>query len=167
MSSNFTLSGTENLTRIFGDFPEEGYRKPMIRAFRKAAVPVRKAMISNLPSELKGLSKVFAIRTYKGSEPEVGIGVFRGEKTFVNSRGIGWNPWQIIYWFNYGTLANRLAGHSFSRPRGKKTATWKGGIKPTQFVEQGVEQGLPSAQRIFDQEFDKEMTKFFTDRADR
>lgn len=33
-------------------------------------------------------------------------------------------------WMEYGTLSNRAAGHSFKSARRRKSAHWRGGIKP-------------------------------------
>lgn len=165
-SANFTLTGTENLKKIFQEFPEGGYRAPLNVAFRKAAVPVRAAIIRNLPSGLSSLSKVIKAKTSRPSkgEPSLAVGVFSQGK-YVNRRGIAWNPWVMAYWFNYGTLAMRASGNNFKTPRKAKTANWKGGIKPLLFIEKAWDQSKGQAQSTFEEVVDKEITKFFEKHA--
>lgn len=165
-SSRFTLTGTENLKQIFKEFPEGGYRKPINAAFRKAAAPVKAAMISNLPTNLKGLSKSIKLKSSRASkgEPSLAVGVF-SNGTYRNKRGIDWNPWIIAEWSNYGTMANRYSGHSFKTPRRSKTSDSKGGIKPQLFIEKAWDQTASQAQGIFEETVDKEITKFFEQRA--
>ena len=165
MSASFMIEGTENLKRIFAEFPEEGFRKPVNAAFRKAAKPVQSSMISSLPSSLSGLRKAIKIKSYRSEMPLVAVGPFKKGIMYQNRKGQSWNPYMLLYWLNYGTLANRLSGHQFSKARGRKSASWKGGIMPGQFIERAVSSSLPEAQKIFETEVDKEMVKFFEARA--
>lgn len=162
-----TFTGTENLRRIFREFPEGGYRKPVMAAFRKAAVPVQKAMKNNLPAKLKGAARSIRIVPYKGKDPELGVGVFRKGMMYQNRRGQNWNPWMLIYWHNYGTLANRDSQHSFSNPRRNPSAGWKGGIKPGRFIDKAWESSKGQAQQVFEENAEKEIDKFFKERAAR
>lgn len=164
-SANFTLTGTENLRKIFQELPENGYRKPIIAAFRKAAKPVASAMANGLPSNLKGLKKIIKIKPGKGKSMTLSVGFTGGINTYRNSRGQQWDPYQLAYWFNYGTLANRLSSHQFKSPRKKGSASRSGGIMPGQFVEAAWEQSKGEAQKIFETEVDKEITKFFEKNA--
>jgi hypothetical protein len=163
-SANVTFTGTENLKRIFAEFPEKGYRKPLNAAFQKAAVPVKKAMISNLPSNLSSLSKAIKAKSSRASkgEPSLAVGVFSsGGKVFVNSRGVSWNPWVMALWHNYGTLGSRATGsHTFTSPIRKKSFGRKG-ITAGLFIEKGWEQSKDTAQSTFEEVVDKEITKFF------
>ena len=164
MSSNFTLTGTENLKEIFRQFPEGGYRAPLNAAFRKAADPVKRAMISNLPSNLKALKRIVKAKTSRASkgEPSLAVGFFnRQNLVFRNSRGINWDPYTIAYWHNYGTMARRYSGHSFITPRKSKTSRREGGVRPLLFAEKGWEQSQSQAQKIFEEEVDREICKFY------
>jgi len=165
MSANFTLDGTSNLKSIFSELPEKGYRQPVITAFRKAAKPVATAMANSLPSSLKALKKIIKTKPGKGKSLTLSVGFTGGISKFTNRRGQQWDPWQLVYWFNYGTLANRLSSHSFKTPRRKKTASYAGGIEAGTFVEKAIEQSMPSAQKVFETEFEKEITKFFEKNA--
>jgi hypothetical protein len=168
---SFTLTGTENLKKIFAEFPENGYRKPINAAFVKAAVPVKNAMISNLPPNLSAIKRAIKAKSSRASkgEPSLAVGVFSsGGKVFRNSRGIDWNPWTIALWHNYGTLSNRTALarlHVYATPRKKKTADWDGGIKPKFFIERGWDSSKTEAQKVFEKVSDEEIIKFFQKNA--
>lgn len=167
MSAEFTLTGTENLQRIFSEFPERGYRQPINKAFKKAAVPVKKAIQSNMPSSLSALKKQVKIKSAgKSKEPMCFTGFFwGGNMLYRNRRGQTWNPYSLAYWHNYGTLANRDPQHAFSNVRKKITATRRGGIKPTRFMEKGWDQSRSKAEKIFEEEVNKEILKFFEQEA--
>lgn len=165
--ANFTLDGTENLKRIFAELPEKGYRQPVVAAFRKAAKPVANAMARNLPASLSAIKKIIKTKPGRGRSMTLSVGFTGGMSKFTNSRGQTWDPWQILYWSNYGTLANRLASHDFKTPRRKRSAGWQGGIRPGLYVEKAIEQSMPEAQRVFESEFDKNITKFFEKYAAR
>lgn len=158
--SGFVLLGSENLQRIFRDFPEKGYRKPVIAAFRKAAEPVKKAMISNLPPSLRALRKAIKVKPGKGRSLTLAVGIYANAGVYRNSRGQDWDPYQIAYWHNYGTLANRDSQHSFVTPRRKKTVSWQGGIKPLRFMEKAWEESKVRAQQEFEKKAAEETTKF-------
>lgn len=167
MSFQFSLTGDKELLKIFKEFPENGYRKPIMSSFRKAAVPVRKAMIAGLPASIKPMKKAIKAVPYKSKEPELGVGAFKKGMMYQNSRGQNWNPYMLIYWFNYGTLANRSSSHSFLTARRKASSSWKGGIKAGLFMEKAWESSKAEAQKIFEETVDKEITKFFEKNAAR
>ena len=164
-TNKVTFTGTENLKKIFREFPEGGYRKPIMAAFRKAAIPVQKAMKSNLPANLKGAAKTIRAVPYKGKDPGLGVGVFSKGSLYQNRRGQNWNPWMLIYWHNYGTLANRDSQHSFSNPRRSPSSGWRGGIKAGRFIDKAWESSKGQAQRVFEENVEKEINKFFEKNA--
>jgi hypothetical protein len=167
-----SFQGTENLKRIFKDFPEGGYRKPLNAAFVKASVPVKSAMINGLPSSISSVSKVIKAKSSrKGKgEPSLAVGVFSsGGKIFRNSKGINWNPWVIANWLNYGTLDWRAERfHAFKTPVRRKTRSDRMvGIKPRLFIERAWEASKGQAQKIFEEEADKEIMKFLNAQASK
>jgi len=166
-AENFTLSGTEALMKIFREYPEMGYRRPIVNAFRKAGLPVKKKMSESLPSNLSFLKRTMRIVTYKGKDPVVGVGVFGKGLTFKNSRGIAWNPWQLALWFNYGTLDWRAERfHQFKTPVRRKSKTNRmAGIRPGLFIEEGWDRSKIEAQKIFEKTVDDEVTKFLQKNA--
>jgi hypothetical protein len=146
-------------------FKLEGYRKPVVAAFRKAAVPVRNAMIQNLPSALKPLKKVLKIKPGKGKSMTLAVGFFGKQGMYQNKKGQLWDPYMLIYWHNYGTLAKRSTEHSFQNARRKPSSLWKGGIKAGMFVEKAVEQSIGEAQKVFETSYLTEHEKFLIKRA--
>jgi hypothetical protein len=162
--SAFTIQGIDNLKRIFADFPEKAYRKPVIAGFRKAAEPVKKAMAETLPSNLKSLRKAIKIRPGKGRSLTLAVGFYANQGIYRNTRGQQWDPYQLVYWHNYGTLSKRASSHTFKMPVRKKSAG-RNGITPGLFVERAWEQAEPQVQKIFESTLETEITKFFEKEA--
>lgn len=165
--ANFTIDGTENLKRIFADLPVKGYRQPVIAAFRKSGKPIADAMKAHLPASLSGLKKIIKTKIYKSDSPLAATGPFRKGVEYVNSRGVKWNPYMLLYWMNYGTLANRSSTHRFVKARGSKSSGRLGGIKPGLFMEAAIDSAMPQAAKVFETEFQKEFEKFLTALAAR
>jgi hypothetical protein len=169
IGANFTLEGSENLKTIFRELSEKGYRQPVIAAFRKAAKPVANAMAANLPKSLSNLKKIIRTKPGRGKSMILTVGFTGGIAKFTNSRGQFWDPYQIALWHNYGTLdwrANRF--YQFKTPVRRKTSSESmQGLKPKLFVERGVDQSMPEAQRVFESEFEKESIKFLEKYAAR
>jgi hypothetical protein len=160
MSANFQLDGFDNVINIIRAMPEDGYRKPVVAAFKKAAVPIRDSMIAALPSNLKGMKKVIKIKPGKGKSMTLAVGPFGRQLQYRNNRGVNWDPYMLIYWSNYGTYAGRDPGHSFQYKRRKKTAGYAGGIKAGLFIEHAVESSIPQAEKIFEKTYEEEHIKF-------
>jgi len=165
VGENVEITGVENLRKIFEQFPEFGYRKPVMAGFRKAAKPVAAAMASNLPSNLKVLKRIIKIKPGKGKSLTLSVGFTGGTMTYRNSRGQTWDPYQLAYWFNYGTYANRLSSHQFKTPRRKISAMRKGGLTPGLFAEKAWEESQGKAQSEFEKEADLQIVKFFEKHA--
>lgn len=163
-TANFEIQGIEKLVKIFQEFPEKGYRRPVIAAFRKAAEPVKKAIIANLPGNLKGLRKAVKIKPGRGLS--LSVGFFARQGIYRNSRGRDYDPYTIAYWHNYGTYGNRDPEHNFAKPRGRKTAGRSGGIKPLKFVERAWEQSKNEAQAAFEKKVEEEIDKFLKENAE-
>ena len=154
----FELTGDEKMMRIFQEFDEKGYKKPIMAAFRKAAAPVRKAFSANIPRNMSATRKI--LKTKAGKGVSLSVGFFGNQGTYVNRRGISWSAWMILYWQNYGTYANRYPGHTFQNARKEKSARRRGGIKPGLFVEKAWNESSAQAQREFESEWLKQYEKF-------
>jgi hypothetical protein len=163
--SNFQLDGYGNMINIFRKMPEDGYRKPVIAAFKKAAIPVRNAMIENLPSNLKKLRRVIRIKPGKGKSMTLAVGAYANAAMYRNRRGINWDPYMLLYWHNYGTLSNRAAEHSFKNPVRKISAGRRGGIRAGLFFERAVEQSMPQAEKDFEKAYKDEHMRFLNKEA--
>lgn len=157
-TTTFILDGDDKMMRIFETFEENGYKKPIMAAFRKAAAPVRSAMAANIPSNMSATRKV--LKTKAGKGVSLSVGFYGNQGVYVNRRGEGWSPWMLLYWQNYGTYANRYPGHTFQNARRERTARRRGGIKPGLFVERAWEQSKGTAQRNFEAEWLKQYEKF-------
>jgi hypothetical protein len=162
------LQGSENLKRMLDEFPDGGFKKPVTNAFRKAAEPVRKAMISSLPSNLSQMKRIVKAKPgKKGKNPSMAVGFFFNEGLFRNKKGKHFDAYTILFWHNYGTLdwrANRF--YNFRTPVRRKTkAGTMAGIRPGLFAEKGWDKSKGTAQRTFEESADFEMTKFLNDRA--
>jgi hypothetical protein len=162
--ANFTLEGDENLKRMFSEFEQEAYRKPVIRCFKKAALPAKKAMIAAVPESLSPIKKIIRIKAFP-KDMSLWVGAFKRQGVYVNKANQKWDPFQLAYWHNYGTMANRDPSHRFASPRRNKTSSRMGGIKPLRFIEKGWDQSQGQVLKIYEENIDKEVTKFFKDRA--
>jgi hypothetical protein len=172
--SSLSVEGLDNLKRMMSEFPEKGYKKPVMAAFRKAAVPVKRAMVNELPDNLKVLKRAIKVSASKGREPQLLVGVFAGTGLYRNSRGIGWDPYQIALWHNYGTLANRANRfHNFKKAvRTKRPKQgWEpgqamaGGLRAKLFIERAWEKSRREAQAVFERVAENEIDKFFETNA--
>ena len=160
MNPTVQIDGFDNMVTIFRDMPEDGYRKPVQVAFRKAAVPVRRAMLASLPSYLKGAKSAIKIKPGKGKSLTLAVGVFGRTGVYKNRRGTGFDPYMLLYWHNYGTLSNRAQEHSFKTGRRRTSVNWRGGIRPRFFIDRAVDSSIGEAQRVFDQAYLDEHVKF-------
>ena len=87
------------------------------------------------------------------------VGYFRSrqkEKSDVDD-------WFKAYWSEYGTLANRYAGHRFQRRRAARSRHFRGGIMPRLLYEGCKSDAVDAYQRRLEKEmvknFDKEFRK--------
>ena len=167
MSVTMELEGDAALTAIFKDMQLEGYQKPVKAAFKKAAVPVKREMGQALPPQLSGIKKVLKVQAGKGKSMAVSVGFFGNAGMYVNSRGKQWNPYMLLYWFNYGTLANRDPGHKFLKARRRISAYKKGGIKPAHIVEGAWTRVKDTAAKTFEKAWQEEYEKFLKKRAEK
>lgn len=163
--NSFRLDGYDNIITIFRKMPEDGYRKPVVEAFKKAAIPVKEAMISNLPSNLKKLKRVIKIKPGKGKSMTVAVGAFANQVLYRNRRGVNWDPYMLLYWHNYGTLANRDPNHIFKYKVRAGSAKKSGGLKPGLFFERAIDQSMPQAQKDFEKLYQEEHEKFLNREA--
>ena len=159
----YKIDGMANLQKIIKDMPEHGMRKPVRTAFRKSGEVVKRAMANSLPSNMKQIRKVIKIKEDKVKSAGLTVGFYANTGIFRNSRGKQTDPYFVLYWQNYGTLANRNTDtglQRFKTPRRKKTASWKGGIKPGLYVEKAWEGSKGEAQQVFEKTYEQEITKF-------
>jgi hypothetical protein len=140
----YTLDGDGRMIEVFRKFADEGFYKPVKAGFRKAAVPVRKAMIANIPGAISPIKKAVIIKQSRRALVTT-VGVYAKQGVYVNRRGQHWDPWTLAYWFEYGTYANRSPLWHFLNPRRGRTRNRPGGIKPDFFIERGWESSKDQA----------------------
>jgi hypothetical protein len=157
-SARFALDGAGRMIEILQEFPEQGMRKPILAGFRKAAIPVKKAMIDSIPSKISAVKKAIKIKSARRALV-MNVGVYAKSGFYVNRRGIKWDPYQLAYWFNYGTYANRSPGHQFVRERGRYTKDKPGGIRADLFIERALENSIDSAARELEVTWANEISK--------
>ncbi|HNY52940.1 MAG TPA: hypothetical protein PK727_04640 [Bacteroidales bacterium] len=156
--ADIILEGEEKLMQFFKEAPEKIYRKPVSKALKAAAVPIRQAMSSSLPPSLKKMNKIIKIKSSRRGLV-VSVGFTGGLGVYENRRGQMWDPYMLVYWHNYGTLSNRLASHKFKYPRRRKSAHWRGGIIPGGFVEEAFEGSREKARRQLEETWEREIMK--------
>jgi hypothetical protein len=163
--TNFTVDGFDNIVTIMREMPEDGYRKPVIQGFKKAALPVKRAMIASLPSGVRSLKSIIKAKPGKGKSMTLAVGAYGRQGMYVNRRGQHWDPYMLLYWHNYGTLSMRDPGHHFIYPRKKPSLNWKGGIRPKNFIDRAWESSRSEALRVFESEYEKAHLDFLRVRA--
>lgn len=151
------LEGFDKMSFLFDNYEKEAMRV-VKSSLRKGANEVKKAQAASLPAEVKSLRSVFKVVSVK-KELLVLAGVFARGKQYVNSRGINWNPWNLIYWLNYGTYAGRYPGHTFITARKARTASRRGGITGTAFIDKATERAMPLASQKFEKDAELNLDK--------
>jgi hypothetical protein len=159
MAENVTIEveGFDRMKILFKEYEKEANRA-LKSSLRKSAKVTQKAQAASLPpsiSVLKSVIKVVAVK----KELLVLAGVFARGKQYVNSRGIKWNPWNLIYWLNYGTYGGRMPGHKFITSRKSKTSSRKGGIQGQGFMDAATERSMPQAQTVFEKDVEQGLDK--------
>jgi len=61
----------------------------------------------------------------------------------------------LLYWANYGTMANRDNSHIFNTSRRSKTRIFNGGIKPLGFFEKAIDSSYGEALNIAEADLGK------------
>lgn len=152
-----------NDAQLVNFFEEVGPRfakKAIVPILRKGATPLKAELRNALPSNLKKFKAILAAKTTRSKTPSLSVG-FRGRKVrYQNRRGVTWDAYQLVYWHNYGTLSRRDSSHTFSKTRRRVSAKWKGGLQAKNFVEKGMQAGLPKAEKKMLEEFDNEINKW-------
>jgi len=154
----YTMVGSDDILKFFKEFPEEGYRKPILAGFKKAAIPVRKAIVQAIPARIKAVKAAVKVRPSR-RHLATNIGIYARIGWYVNRKGKKWDPFQLAYWFNYGTYSNRSPMHSFVRARDRKTADRKGGIKPDLYVDKAWRQSAAKAKQELEKEWALQILK--------
>lgn len=158
---NISFEGLDKLTYLMNN-----YEKPALRAvkssLRKGANVVKKAQVASLPDSAKGQKDVIRTVSVK-RELMVMAGVFSRGKKYINRRGIVWDPYQLLYWLNYGTYAGRMSGHQFVTARKQRSSGRLGGIKGADFLGRATKNALSAAQGAFEKDAQVRLDKLMKD----
>ena len=120
-----TIEGTNEALKQLEEYPIKA-DKVVRDALRAAARPIAAQMRSQMPN--KSFRKAVKVKIAEGKVYSfANVGILRPKKN--------WDIWNRAYWKNYGTLANRDPSHKFTMARKRKSAHFKGGIKPRHFFE--------------------------------
>jgi len=160
---NIKIEGMEKLNKLFDAYEKEATTAVMA-SLRKSAKVVLRAQQASLPAPVKNMKSVFKVVSIR-KQLLVLAGVFSRGKWYINSRGIKWDPWSLIYWLNYGTYSGRMAGHSFIRPRKRGTSGRAGGIIGTGFMDAATQRALPQSQSEFEKDIEVRLDKILKKHA--
>ena len=152
MSKPVTIEfeGDYSLEQILTKLPSQYGKKLMHNIFAKAARP----FVTSLRSEFNGSAKkgVTTVRGKSNDVPALWAGLVR---TSSNSFS-----YQKAYWKNFGTLENRMQGYPFLNTRKRKTANWKGGVKPISAVDRIWNLKAAECESIIEKDAEVETVKF-------
>lgn len=158
--STLEIQGFKELVDTFENLPDAHQKKIIKMAFRKGANVFKKQVAALTPARAKKMNKALSVKA-KGNV--ITAGYFANKGVYVNNRGTSWDLYQLMYWFNYGTLTRRDTAHNFTRPRAKVSVNWLGGIKPRKFVESAWTASQTTVQKAVNDtlvsETEKEMLK--------
>ena len=157
------IEGMDKLKRLFHEYEREA-TTAVKGSLRKSAKVVLKAQTDSLPAPVQSMKGVFRVIAIK-KELLILAGVFARGKWYVNSRGKKWNPWNLLYWLNYGTYSGRMSGHKFLNPRKRISSSRKGGIQGTGFLDAATQRSLPQAQAEFEKDIEKRLDKILKKHA--
>ena len=146
-------SEVEALTKRYPDKMLKLTKKSMRSAASESAKIIRKA----------GNPRFTSLVGYKvasgklSGDLSAAVGYFRSrqkEKSDVDD-------WFKAYWFEYGTLENRYAGHRFQRRRAARSRHFRGGIMPRLLYEGCKSDAVDAYQRKLEKEMVKNFEKEF------
>lgn len=153
------ISGDDELQQIFEKMPARYAKKPVTATFRKGANEYNRALKANMPGSMSAMKKLVKVKVSKRGISVI-AGAFANVGTYTKSNGQQFDAFYLLYWSNYGTLANRHPAHKFDRPRKRISANWQGGIKPQLFAERAWEQSKDRAMDVINDEIEAETMKF-------
>ena len=148
MANNNQIEGIDELTGFLQNHTKE-LDKTVIGSLIKGSREIKKDIIANMPGNLQKFKPIVSHKALtKTSNPSLVVGIFGRKLSYINRRGVKWDPFMLEYWANYGTLANRDKGHPFQSSRRDKSKGWHGGIRAQHFFERGTESSIESALKI-------------------
>jgi len=154
MSVTVKMEGFDSLDSFLKDHTKE-LDKTVIGSLTKGGREIQRAVIAQMPDKLKVFKNIFSIKKLKGDNPAVILGFFGRKMNYINRRGVKWDAFNLVYWANYGTLANRDRSHQFTKARRRESIKWRGGIKPLNFFDKAVDASYDKALTVADEDLNK------------
>lgn len=157
MTDRIQIQGIDELTSFLQNHPKE-LDKSVLQSLNKGSRTIMKEIVSRMPGNLQKFKSIVSSKPLtKSSNPTVLVGVFGRKLIFVNRRGVKWDPFMLVYWANYGTMANRDGSHAFQSSRRSVSRNKKGGIKPLNFFEKAIDSSMDSALNVATDDIGKTM----------
>lgn len=151
---------SKDLEEFFSGLPPKLQKQALLPALRKGGNVITAAIRRGLPPYLKKFKIAVSQKALKGSMPAIMVGLFGRKASYINKRGQKWDPYMLLYWHNYGTLARRSPSHNFQYSRRRVSRDWRGGIRPELFFEKSVSQSIDKAEDKIVESFQGEFDKF-------
>lgn len=151
---NIQFEGMSEIEKFLSEEPKR-VDAAVLDSLKVGCRTLRKEIVAKMPATLKKFSPIFDVKSLsKMGGPSVMAGFF-GKKIFYRSKkGVSWDAFQLVFWSNYGTLANRDPSFPFGKSRRAVSAWYKGGIRPLKFWDNNIDQALASAQVETNKNFD-------------
>jgi len=157
MTDRIKIEGIDELSSFLQNHTKE-LDKSVLQSLTKGSRLIKNEIVSRMPGNLQKFKSIIGSKNLTNSaNPTVLVGVFGRKLNFVNRRGVKWDPFMLVYWANYGTMANRDGSHTFQSSRRSVSRNKKGGIKPLNFFEKAIDSSMDSALSIAADDIDKTM----------
>ena len=155
MSAQIEIADVKSLDEFLKDHVNE-LNKTVLGSLTKGARITNKAILTAMPGSLQKFKPILGVKSLgKSGNPSVLLGFFGKKLYYINHRGIKWDAFYMVYWQNYGTMANRDSSHKFQTARRRKTINFKGGIKPLLFFEKGISNGHEEGRQAAENDLSK------------
>ena len=114
------FENADEVAREFTDAPNK-INATVKKTMREVGRPSLSRIKASVKSSVRRLTK---LKIKGSSRIDLLIGIFGKEGSRISF------DYFKFYWYTYGTLANRDKAHKFEFQRKRKSANWRGGIRP-------------------------------------
>ena len=154
------FSELEELNPFFKN-QERVINNTVLNSFMKGAAVARRVLKSSTPASLAKFNETLQTKKLKPKDGilQVMVGYFGRKVNYVNRRGVKWDAYFMLYWANYGTMANRAADHPFQYARKQVSSGKQGGINPLRFFDKAADSVMDTAFTAIDDATEKELYK--------
>lgn len=138
MAGKIEIEGIGELHSFLQNHTKE-LDKSVLQSLTKGGNILKAEFKNQMPSALSKFGVTLKVKGLKAAIPTVLVGFFGRMVNYVNRRGVNWDAFMLVYWANYGTMANRDRTHIFQKARRSKSINKKGGIIPMRFFDKSVD----------------------------